>query len=73
MLNFKNIKKRFKKNEKLTKFYFKYLKFFCIIKIKLNIFNYKFKLSFKYNLIHFNFHINLLKLFVKNDAEQFFL
>ena len=69
MLNFKNIKKKLKKNEKSIKIYFKYLKFFHIIKIKLNIFNYKFKLLFKYNLIYFNFYINLLKSFIKNDIE----
>ena len=69
MLNSKNVRKKLKKNEKSTKFYFKCLKFFRIIEAELNIFNYKLELSSEYSSIHFNFHVNLLKPFVENDAE----
>ena len=71
MLDSKNIRKRLKKDGKSAKFYPRGLGPFRIIKAEPGTSNYKLELPPEYGSIHPNFHANLLKPFVENDADQF--
>ena len=70
MLDSRNIRKRLKKEGKSAKFYPRRLGPFRIIKAEPETSNYKLELPPEYGSIHPNFHANLLKPFVDNDADQ---
>ena len=70
-LDSKNIRRRLKKDGKSAKFYPRYLGPFRITKAEPETSNYTLDLPPEYGSTHPNFHANLLKPFIANDAKQF--